>query len=229
MSINKFLESVTIILLLAGPGNGQTNSAIKRGTELFKQQNYRLAIKEYEKVSERNADEYAQAQYNIGVCYYELWRTDDAIALYQRAIELKHGEYSLASYALGVAYEDQNKLVQAKAAYRSAIESRHASYPAAMFRIGVLFAKEHDIKTAAQYFEMANKQPGPHLPASHNNLGVMLAQIGKLTEAESEFVEALRLAGGSFDDAAYNLKLSQKLRLLSQNRQVAPIFALSAR
>jgi superkiller protein 3 len=225
MSVNKFIKSFSLILLLTGLVNAQSNS-IKRGTELFKQQNYQLAIKEYERVSERNADEYAQAQYNIGVCYYELWRTDDAIAFYHRAIELKHGEYPLALYALGVAYEDQNKLTQAKDAYRNAIESSRGRHPAAMFRLGILFARQGDIKSAAECFKAANKQRGPHSPASHNNLGVMLAQMGKLDEATTEFAEALRLADGKFEDAAYNLKLSQKLRLLSQNRNDVPAFAL---
>src|SRR5215470_19054394 len=123
MSIRKSVASACFILLLVGWAQAQSESPIKIGNELFKQQQYQLAIKEYRRVSERNADEYAQAVYNIGVCYYELWRTDDAIVFYQRAVELKRGQYPAASYALGVAYEDQNKLNEAKEAYRVALSS----------------------------------------------------------------------------------------------------------
>ena len=226
MCVNKFIKALSLILLLTGLVTAQSNSAIKRGTELFKKQNYPLAIKEYERVSEHNTDEYAQAQYNIGVCYYELWRTDDAISFYQRASALKQGAYPMAWYSLGVAYEDQDKLTEAKKAYRAAIESSQGKYPAAVFRIGVVLAKEGDINAASEYFKAANKQHGPHSPASHNNLGVMLAQMGKLDEAAIEFEEALRLTDGRFEDAAYNLRLSQKVRLLSQNRNDVPAFAL---
>jgi tetratricopeptide (TPR) repeat protein len=222
MSIRHSVAAAYLLLLLAGSMQAQGESPIKRGTELFKHQDYQLAIKEYQRVSERNRDEYAQAQYNIGVCYYELWRTDDSIVFYKRAIELKGGVYPTASYALGVAYEDQNKLSEAKAAYRSAVRS----YAVAIYRLGVVFAKEGDNTSAAECFRVANTKRGPHVPASHNNLGVMLARMGNLNGAEVEFVEALRLAGGQFDDAAYNLKLSRKLRLESQDRVQASAFAL---
>jgi len=223
MSIRHSVASAYILVLLTGLAQGQSASPIKRGTELFKQQDYQLAIKEYQRVSESNPDEYAQAQYNIGVCYYELWRTDDAIAFYRRAIELKRGKYPVASYALGVAYEDQNKLGDARVAYRSALKG----YAVATYRLGVVFAKEGDVVSAAEYFKAANRKRGPHVPASHNNLGVMLAQMGKFSEAEAEFSEALRLADGRFDDAAYNLELSKKLRLLSKNHEHPAAFLMA--
>ena len=62
-----------------------------------------LLSKEYNKVSTRDGESYARAIYNIGVCYYELWQTEEAIIFYKRAIELKQGNYPRASYALGVA------------------------------------------------------------------------------------------------------------------------------
>ena len=222
MSIRHSVAAAYFSLVLAGLMQAQGQSPIKRGTELFKQENYQLAIKEYERVSEHNREEYAQAQYNIGVCYYELWRTDDAIRFYKRAIELKGGEYPAASYALGVAYEDQNKLREAKTAYRSALKFSAL----AMFRLGVVFAKEGDISSATKCFIVASKKPGPQAPASHNNLGVMLARMGKLNEADVEFTEALRLAEGKFEDAAYNLELSQRLRLLTNNLKQPAAFAL---
>ena len=68
--------------------NAQT-SAFKRGQTLVAQENYQAAIVEYNKVSPREGDWYARAIYNIGVCHYELWQTEEAITFYKRAIELK--------------------------------------------------------------------------------------------------------------------------------------------
>jgi Flp pilus assembly protein TadD len=95
-----------------------------------------------------------------------------------------------------------------------------------MYRLGVVFAKEGDVASAAECFKEATRKLGPHVPASHNNLGVMLARTGHLNEAETEFAEALRLADGKFEDAAYNLELSKKLRLSSTNRQPPAALAL---
>ena len=98
-----------------------------------------------------------------------------------------------------------------------------------MYRLGVVLAKENDLDGAAECFRQANKHPGPHSPASHNNLGVMLARMGRLSEAEAEFAEALRLANGRFENASYNLNLSHKLRLVTQNREQPHHFALTDR
>ena len=71
-------------------------SALKRGDAFVAQANYKAAIGEYSKVSERDAHEYARAIYNIGVCHYELWQTEEAIVFYKRAIALKQGDYPRA-------------------------------------------------------------------------------------------------------------------------------------
>ena len=75
--------------------NAQT-SAFKRADALVAQEKYAAAITEYNKVSPRDADLYARAIYNIGVCNYELWRTEEAIVFYKRAVDLKHGNYPRA-------------------------------------------------------------------------------------------------------------------------------------
>ena len=184
----------------------QDNSALKRGDAFVAQENYKAAIEEYGKVSPRDRDSYARAIYNIGVCHYELWRTEEAINFYKRAIELKLGNYPVASYALGVALEDQQRFAEAKMAYEQAPE-----FGPAIYRLGLLEAKAGELKRAAELFRDAATREGRHVPASHNNLGVMLAQQGFIKEAEKEFVIALKSADGVFDDAAHNLKLCRSL------------------
>jgi tetratricopeptide (TPR) repeat protein len=220
VSIRKLILGTALLLMITGFASAQNlggDRAITRGNKLVAQGYYKLAINEYERVS--SSDEtYAQALYNIGVCYYELWKTDEAIQFYKRAVELRRGEYPIASYALGVALEDMNRLVEAREAYRLAIKASHGDNAAATHRLGVLFAREGSVETAAKLFRAASRRRGEHASASHNNLGVMLARMGQLNEAETEFMIALRETNGQFADAAHNLKLCRSLLATTQNR-----------
>src|SRR5262249_36968491 len=193
--------------------NAQTDSKaiLRRGDALVVQEKYKLAIDEYGKVSSGDRDSYARAVYNIGVCYYELWETDEAIAFYKRAIELKEGNYPRASYALGVALEDRNRTTEASEAYEQAMSASHREFAGATYRLGLLEAKKGEFQKAATLFREAAAHAGEHVPASHNNLGVMLARLGFLKEAEQEFIVALRTSNGRFDDATHNLNLCRSL------------------
>ncbi|HEV8368749.1 MAG TPA: tetratricopeptide repeat protein [Pyrinomonadaceae bacterium] len=229
MSIRKLILGTTLLLVIAGFASAQDlsgASAITRGNRLVAQGHYKPAIKEYERISSSD-DAYAQAVFNIGVCYYELWRTDDAIEFYKRAVELRHGHYPNASYALGVALEDQNKLSGAKDAYSQAIKASANNNGPASYRLGVIWAIEGKVETAAKFFRAASSRSGEHTPASHNNLGVMLARMGRLKEAEKEFSIALRETGGAFRDAAHNLTLCRTLMLTARNRNEFDALKLS--
>jgi tetratricopeptide (TPR) repeat protein len=205
----------TIIMLLGTVTalNAQTDSKtiLRRGDALVAQEKYKLAIDEYGKVSTRDRDAYARTIYDIGVCYYELWQTDNAIEFYKRAVELKQGNYPKASYALGVALEDQGNTTEARNAYEQAVNASHGELARATYRLGLLEAKAGEFQKAATLFREAAARAGEHVPASHNNLGVMLAQLGFLKEAEQEFIFALKASEGRFDDAAHNLNLCRSL------------------
>ena len=213
----KNLCFVTILLLatavFTSAQSTDSKSILRRGDALVAQENYKLAIEEYGKVSTRDRDAFARATYNTGVCYFELWQTDDAIEFYKRAIDLKQGNYAKASYALGVALEDQGKNTEARNAY----EQARRELPRATYRIGVLEAKAGEFEKAAALFREAAARAGEHVPASHNNLGVMLARLGFLKEAEQEFILALKASQGRFDDAAHNLNLCHKNAQKAQN------------
>lgn len=220
MSQKKFLLAVLILISSVGVTAAQTRpvdpeaaplAKIALGNALVAKEDYEAAIREYERVPVSAGEKYAQALYNIGVSYFELWRTAESIDFYRRAIAARHGHYARASYALGVALEDQGELVEAKEAYQQSIASRGEYAAAAHYRLGLLIAGQGDYEAAAESFRKALRYPGLHVPASHNNLGVMLGRLGRLTEAQHEFETALHQAGGAFDDAARNLKLCRSL------------------
>ena len=194
--------------------NAQT-SAFKRGDALVARENYNAAIAEYSKVLPREGELYARAIYNIGVCHYELWQTDEAIVFYKRAIELKHGSYPRASYALGIALEDQERLSEARPAYEQALAASKREFAAATYRLGLLEAKAGEFEKAAALFKEASSYRGRHVPASHNNHGVMLARLGFLKEAEKEFALALKTSDGRLADAEHNLNLCHSLTATS--------------
>ena len=190
--------------------NAQT-SAFKRGDALVAQENYPAAIVEYNKVSPHDGDLYARAIYNIGVCHYELWHTEQAILFYKQAIELKQGNYPRASYALGIALDDQGRSTEARAAYEQALSASNRQFAPATYRLGLLAARAGEFEKAAALFKEAASHAGKHVPASHNNHGVMLARLGFLKEAEKEFYNALKASDGRLEDAAHNLNLCRSL------------------
>lgn len=203
------LAAATVIAVNAQ--TPESKSILKRGDALVAREKYRLAIEEYRKVSTRDADAYARATYNIGVCYYELWQTDEAITFYRRAIELKQGNYPRALYALGVALEDQGKTNEARMSYEQAVHASQREFARATYRLGLIEARAGELNKAAALFREASARAGEHVPASHNNLGVMLAQLGFVKEAEQQFLIALKESDGRFADAAHNLNLCRSL------------------
>ena len=211
----KSLCFATIVLLvtavLTSAQGTDSKSILRRADVLVAQEKYKLAIDEYGKVPTRDRDSYARATYNIGVCYYELWETDEAIESYKRAVELKQGNYPKASYALGVALEDQGRASEAKKSYEQAVSASHGELARATYRLGLIEAKAGEFQKAATLFREAAARAGEHVPASHNNLGVMLVRLGLMKEAEQEFILALKASAGRFDDAAHNLNLCRSL------------------
>jgi tetratricopeptide (TPR) repeat protein len=206
-----FTTAILLAAVISITAQTDSKSMLRRGDALVAQEKYKLAIDEYSKVSSHDRDSYSRAIYNSGVCYYELWQTNEAISFYQRAIELKDGDYPRASYALGVALEDQNRTTEARAAYEQAMRASHRDFARATYRLGLLAAKNGEFEKAAALFREAAARAGEHVPASHNNLGVMLARMGFLKEAEQEFLIALKTSEGRFDDAAHNLNLCRSL------------------
>lgn len=226
-----FLLALLLLISSVGVIAAQTTpadpaGAIERGNRSFATEDYAAAIREYERVPSSAGENYALALYNIGVSYYELWRTDEAISYYRLAIAARHGEYARASYALGVALEDQGHVIEAKKAYQESLSASHGEHAPAHYRLGVLFAGLGDSEAAVESFKKALSRPGLHLPASHNNLGVMLVRLGHLVEAQREFETAVRQADGNFEDATHNLKLCRSL-LATQTTPVAA-FRVSA-
>lgn len=236
MSQKKFFSAILLLVLTFSVATAQAiqsevqrqrsqdaMAAIERGNRSFAKADYESALRTYRSVTQNAGETFAQALYNIGVCYYELWHTAEAIDFYRQALEVQHGQYPRASYALGVALENQARLAEAKQAYKQAIGTSQGKYAPAHYRLGLIFSMESDYEAAAACFREALARAGDHVPASHNNLGVMLAHQGRLIEASREFEIALKETEGAFDDAVHNLKLCRSLLARPATAQIAAL------
>ena len=126
---NKILyTSLLLAVLLAGAPFGRAaddpdRDAFERGGEAYERGNYRLAIEEYRQCLATFGPRYAEAHYNIGVCFHELGQTKEAITWYRAAIKARRGRYPMAHFALGVALEEMGRREEGKAAFNEAIEA----------------------------------------------------------------------------------------------------------
>jgi tetratricopeptide (TPR) repeat protein len=209
------------VTLLSGAAaaqeSGRAQDIIARGNERYAHGEYRAAVEEYGRVTRADGEAYAQALYNIGVCRFELWQTEEAARAYRQAIEARGGRYPKASYALGVALEELKREPEAKEAYAQAAKS---GYAPAHYKLGMFAARAGDDERAAGHFREAIRRSQDKFPASHNNLGVMLARAGRLSEAEREFEAAVRQSDVPFEEAAGNLRLCRRL-LAGQSKEGA--------
>lgn len=189
---------------------GGAQGLIARGNERYARAEYEAAIKVYTLVPEDAGEAYAQALYNIGVCRFELWQTEEAARMYRLAVEARGGRrYPKASYALGVALEELGRASEAKESYARAAAGGHAP---AYYKLGMFAEREGDLGRAAAHFREAVRRSKGKFPAGHNNLGVMLARVGRLDDAEREFEAALRESDGTFAEARHNLELCRTLQ-----------------
>ena len=213
---------VTLSCTIALAQSVSNQDFIKRGNARYANAEYDSAIAEYRHVSPAAGDVYARALYNIGVCYYELGRTEAAIAMYRQAIKVR-SDYVKALYALGVALEDLGRYQEAGETYRAAIAVSGGRYALASFKLGVLAAGAGEYEVAETLFRESISQSGDRLPTSHNNLGVMLALAGNLNEAEREFRIALKQTDGTSADAKRNLSLCRSLMNATAKAEVGSL------
>lgn len=233
MRAKRLLLAVLLVSLSGVMASGQESRAearerLRRGNEMYARADYEAAIEEYRRITEEAGEIHAQSLYNIGVCHYELHRTEEAITMYRSAIEASGGRYPKALYALGVALEDSRRWPEAKKAYRQVLVVSGGNYAEAQlavahYRLGLLAMREGDYDSAGVLFREALSRSRRHFPACHNNLGVALALAGRLSMAEREFETALKHARGAFGDAAHNLRLCRSALASKTTTQLASL------
>jgi tetratricopeptide (TPR) repeat protein len=134
-------------------------------------------------------DDDQQTLVQIGKCYTDLGRLDEAETNLRRAVAL--GDDATGYYNLGVVMEEQGRAREAEDCYRRAlaVEPTHAS---ANNNLAAVLAEAGRLAEAQEHWAMVLRFNPEHADA-HANLGGSLAQQGKFAEALRHLDEALRL------------------------------------
>jgi tetratricopeptide (TPR) repeat protein len=116
----------------------------------------------------------------VGVCYWELGKSQEAIATFKKAIQL-NPNYALSYYDLGATLERMGKRDEAKKQYQMAI-NKDPSDLDAYVNLGVLLAETKDYEEALKVFKAAIQKNPDYFPAYYN-IAMVYAQMGKPKDA----------------------------------------------
>jgi tetratricopeptide (TPR) repeat protein len=164
------------------------------------------------------APESRLAHYNLGACYLEMGRMDDAIREYRATLRLDP-EYADANLNLGVALTLQGRPTEATNCFAAVLRQK-PDEPKALVNLGVALAALGEFDGA-----LANSRRALEIDArvngAHNCIGRVLSAQGKSDEAIDSFRKAIGLNTNDFD-AYYQLGVE----LLKQGKAADAIPAL---
>ena len=106
-------------------------------------------------------------------------------------------------------------VAEAERRYRRAI-ARDPDFPDAWLNLGRILFRQRGKRDEAEKLIRASLERAPESAAAHNLLGVAAAERGDLSEAETQFIRAVRLEPGRRD---YEVNLSNCRRLMDSKRK----------
>jgi tetratricopeptide (TPR) repeat protein len=187
------------ILVLAFSAFAQTpfvSQTFESAGSAAREKRYEQAIEKYRATilhaETEHLDEMFRAKihFNIGVCFYHLKRTSEAVEEFTEAIKLSKREHQRAFYALGMAQKDLKNWRKAKNAFRDSLRIKKDDGEA-WFDLGLVYLEEKDYSSSAKAFESSIKYKSVNSADAHNNLGVIAALGNDWNFAEKEFKKAL--------------------------------------
>jgi superkiller protein 3 len=145
---------------------------------------YRTALKFYNKALKNAQGYYPEAWLNRGVVYERLEKPDSAVASYKQALEFDP-DYEEAYYNLGLLYLTHGDDTKAATYFRKACDHR-PDYAIAWYNLGVLYSRANRIDSAVISYRRAIDVQPDYLKA-RLNLAVNLAARGDTTQAIDEY------------------------------------------
>lgn len=199
LSVSAFAQTSFVKQTFEAAGAAAREKRYERAIE-----RYRATILRAE--AERLSDSLlAKIHFNIGVCFYHLKRTEEAVAEYAEAIKLSRREYQKAFYALGMAQKDLGNRRAAADALRDAVNIDRTDGEA-WFDLALIYLAETDFEAAEKAFANAVKYKSVNAADAHNNLGVIAALRHDWIAAEKRFETALLDSNGKSIEAVNNLR-----------------------
>jgi len=151
-----------------------------------------------------------QLLYYLGRTKYNENRFDEAVTLFEQCLSANPRNVK-AKDNLGLSYQGLGKIEQAEAAFREAIElqSGAAHRDAGPYlNLGSLLVENERFEPAVPYLQTA-LTTDPHEVRAHRALGKAYLHLGRLTEAQTELEESVRMQP---DHAATHFVLAQVYR-----------------
>jgi Flp pilus assembly protein TadD len=149
-----------------------------------------------------------RGQYNLGLAYDDLGRTDEAIEKFRNAISI-NPNYAKAYNNLGVAYGKKGQNDKKIQALNIALKLE-PDFAKAHNNLGNAYAREGRIDEAIEEYRVALRLK-PDYANAYSNLGAVYASQGRIDEAIEEFLKALRLEP-DFAEAHFNLGLAYQIK-----------------
>jgi len=176
---------------------------VSQGRQCVQEGSWRDAIRCFQ-AALRIDLECAQAHLGLGVAYWHLGRTDEAIFEYRTALRLEPSSAE-AHFGLGVAYRQQGRLEEAIQEYLAALRLNPV-YAQAHYNLGVAYCQQDRWDEAISEFQ-AVLCITPDDADARFGLGLAYKQLGHLDQAIREYQFSLRFNPG-FARAHYNLAVA---------------------
>ena len=189
-------------------------TAFENGVTKARAGEFETALKDFQNAldeqqnSKGASDEFlAKINYNIGICFYRLGNSQNAVNFLNEAVRLSKSKYRNAFYALAMAQVELENWRAAKDDFCTAIRLQNGRDGESWFDLAFVYLRERDYKNAADAFQNAIRYKSVDRATAHNNLGVLLAFDGDWGVAEKEFKTALVVSGGTLREATRNLEI----------------------
>ncbi|MCK5528555.1 MAG: tetratricopeptide repeat protein [Kiritimatiellae bacterium] len=212
------LLTTLVAITLCGCGNN-TEKDLKKGIAKISDGNYKAAVTIFERAIKKNPQS-ASAQCNLGIAYWKLERSEEAITALKAASSISDSAPEPLEF-IGQIYVSEDRLEEAKLAFQEA--SKRAPDSA---RIITSLAIIEYYRGEFHNCELLLKKAvntDPKYPAALFNLAVMYnARIGGKAKAEYYFTHYLETApNGARKDIATNFIESRKNNTTTETNRIA--------
>ncbi len=165
-------------------------SPLIRGNALYQQKKYDEALKEYQRILAENQDLY-QVYDKIGLCYYRLNDTENAIEAFKLVLE-KEPQSQDTLINLSAIYFEKGTLMEGMKYFKQ-LEEKSLKDPSIFYNIGILLFKNRQIDMAIDYLEKCIAVD-PMYVNGYYQLALVYLNKGDLEEAKKNLKKVIELA-----------------------------------
>jgi predicted O-linked N-acetylglucosamine transferase (SPINDLY family) len=147
-------------------------------------------LAKFELSQKRELGDNAYANYNLGVCYFELGQLDEAALSYQRAIAIKP-DLIAAQINLGNVQSKTGQVENAILSYQRVIDIC-PDVVEAHINLGSLFYLKGQLENASECYRRSLVLR-PDCAEAHRNIGIIMNDMGRFEEAAKNYQMALAI------------------------------------